>query len=201
MDSSSSMIGKSLSRQLIIIVLSLFLSACQDKNASKADANKKESVNFNNHIGWLHNNCLAIKNPGLNSGEKINIIAFKKKQQLYTGSITNKTDTGTSCPQLFEDRKAINVAEGYSFYTIKSDAKKIDIGIGLVGINPTLQKTNNNITGDINGDTLQDYFTQCSSSEGIHFNIWSNKPYKGKAIWTAYYYLGYDLEPNCPPLQ
>jgi hypothetical protein len=201
MDNSNSRINKNLSWQLIIIVLGLFLSACQEKITSKTDADKNESVNIKSHIGWLHNNCLAIKNTGLNTGEKINIIAFEMEQQLYTGTITNKTDTETSCPQLLEDRKAINIAEGYSFYTIKSDAKKLDIGIGLVGINAALQKINNNIAGDINGDTIQDYFTQCSSSEGIHFNIWSNKPYKGKAIWTGYYYLGYDLEPNCPQLQ
>ena len=51
---------------------------------------------------------------------------------------------------------------------------------------------------DVNSDGHQDYFTECSTSEGVQFNVWSGSPYKGKALWSAYYYLGYDTEPNCP---
>jgi hypothetical protein len=56
------------------------------------------------------------------------------------------------------------------------------------------------VHADLNGDGHEDYFTECSTSEGVQFNIWTDAPYKNKALWSAYYYLGYDVEPNCPQI-
>lgn len=102
------------------------------------------------------------------------------------------------CPQLNDDRKAINIAEGFSFYSVKPISQEIDLGIALVGGLSKYRETNSQIAADINNDGVSDYFTQCSSSEGIHFNVWSEKPWIGKLLWSSYYYLGYDIEPNCP---
>lgn len=41
------------------------------------------------------------------------------------------------------------------------------------------------------------YFRSCASGEGIHLSAWLGEPIKGKRLWHLYYYLGYDLEPNC----
>ena len=153
------------------------------------------------HIGWIHNNCLAIKNGNLDPGNEVMIVSFEKEQQSYAASIDKKADSNTNCPQLLEDRKAINLTEGYAFYILKQGTSKLDLGIGLVGTKPKLQKLNGQITGDINNDALLEYFTQCSSSEGIHFSVWSEKPYQGEPVWTGYYYLGYDIEPNCPEVK
>jgi hypothetical protein len=39
----------------------------------------------------------------------------------------------------------------------------------------------------------------CTSSEGLHLTLWSGQPLKGRRLWHAYYYLGYDVEPSCRP--
>lgn len=41
------------------------------------------------------------------------------------------------------------------------------------------------------------FFRTCTSHEGLYFSVWSGKPLDGARRWRAYYYLGYDVEPNC----
>jgi len=53
------------------------------------------------------------------------------------------------------------------------------------------------IHGDLDGDGKPEYFRQCTSSEGVHLTIWSGRPLKGTRRWHCYFYLGYDVEPNC----
>ena len=36
-------------------------------------------------------------------------------------------------------------------------------------------------------------FRMCSSSEGLHFTTWRG----GRRTWNQYWYLGYDVEPDC----
>jgi hypothetical protein len=40
-------------------------------------------------------------------------------------------------------------------------------------------------------------FRTCASSEGVHATAWSGKPLASRRRWHAYYYLGYDVEPDC----
>ncbi|HEV7387261.1 MAG TPA: hypothetical protein VGN73_01490 [Gemmatimonadaceae bacterium] len=42
-------------------------------------------------------------------------------------------------------------------------------------------------------------FRTCASEEGIHATAWSGKPLTAPRRWHAYYYLGYDVEPDCTP--
>ena len=179
--------------------LLIALTACNDKTAKQPVEQKNQKIDLNSQIGWIHNNCLAIKNAGLKSGASITLVSFANEQQLQNGVVVGKAEDASHCPALLDDRKDINQSEGYSFYIIKTDTK-LDLAIGLIGLSPNFKKIKDMLTGDIDGDSKQDYFTQCASSEGIHFGVWSGKPYQGKALWSAYYYLGYDIEPNCPPM-
>jgi hypothetical protein len=36
-------------------------------------------------------------------------------------------------------------------------------------------------------------YRQCAGSESLHLTAWQN----GRRIWHGYYYLGYDVEPDC----
>ena len=40
-------------------------------------------------------------------------------------------------------------------------------------------------------------FRTCASEEGIHATAWSGIPLAAPRRWHAYYYLGYDVKPNC----
>jgi hypothetical protein len=40
-------------------------------------------------------------------------------------------------------------------------------------------------------------FRVCASTEGLHATAWAGVPLASKRRWHAYYYLGYDVDPNC----
>jgi hypothetical protein len=42
-------------------------------------------------------------------------------------------------------------------------------------------------------------FRTCASEEGIHATAWEGVPITSPRQWHAYYYLGYDVEPDCSP--
>gem|GEM_PF-1735320 len=42
-------------------------------------------------------------------------------------------------------------------------------------------------------------FRTCASEEGIHATAWSGAPLSSPRRWHAYYYLGYDVDPDCTP--
>ncbi len=183
---------------LTILFVLFSVSACQKKPSAESGNIKSSVDDLSENIGWLHNNCLAIKNDDLKPGDIISIVLLGKKQTFLSSTVDKKTDSSVGCPQILDDRKSINTAEGNSFYLIRPTSNKIDLGIGLVGEVKGLNKINNMVAGDVNNDGKSDYFTECSSSEGIHFSVWSDMPWKGKKLWSSYYYLAYDLEPNCP---
>ncbi|MBI3899713.1 MAG: hypothetical protein HY308_15665 [Gammaproteobacteria bacterium] len=72
----------------------------------------------------------------------------------------------------------------------------IELGIGIVGND--VVPSNGKINVDVNGDGSPDQFTQCSTTEGVSFNLWAKSAYEGKPLWSGYYYIGYDTEANCP---
>jgi hypothetical protein len=37
----------------------------------------------------------------------------------------------------------------------------------------------------------------CTSSEGVHYTVWTGTPLDSRRLWHAYFYLGYDVEPSC----
>ncbi len=39
----------------------------------------------------------------------------------------------------------------------------------------------------------------CTSREGVHLTLWAGQPLKGRRLWHQYFYLGYDVEPDCQP--
>ena len=180
-------------------IITILASGCQQQEILTAN-NKSVMTNaLNEKIGWLHGNCIAIKKKILQSGEKLTVISLGESQFLYEAEIIEPTQSSEKCFALLEGRKDVNVAEGYYFYKVTPPKQgKLNLGIGLIDLKPKIYKKNEMIYGDINGDGHNNYFTQCSTSEGVQFNIWSDGIYKGDPIWSGYYYLDYTTEENCP---
>ena len=182
----------------IAFVWATTMAACDSQD--RAVQGKLQSVTeFAAQIGWLHGNCLAIKTDGLKKGTKLAVVSLGKPQVLLEAEIIQRTKSGEECYALLEERKDVNMSGGNIFYSVAPASKApLELAVGIVGLKEGFTTTDGTIHADVSGDGHQDYFTQCSTSEGVQFNVWSGSPYKGKALWSAYYYLGYDTEPNCP---
>ncbi|NIR42566.1 MAG: hypothetical protein GWN99_01570 [Gemmatimonadetes bacterium] len=50
---------------------------------------------------------------------------------------------------------------------------------------------------DVDGDGALEEFRICASSEGLHLTVWSGIGMTGRRLWHRYFYLGYDVEPDC----
>jgi hypothetical protein len=144
-------------------------------------------------VGWIDSNCLATENKRLEEGMTMTVVVFGDTESIAEVRIMGATQSAALCPPLHDDRRAIN-SKSLSFYEIApQDGRKIELGIGLIG---NVSRVGTGI--DMNGDGKPDQFTHCATSEGISFGIWNDTPYKGKAMWSGYYYLGYDVDPTCP---
>jgi len=162
--------------RLLCAVLIAVLAAC-------SNVHKQEDLvagaGSNERIGWLHGNCLAIKNPDITNQNALTLILLDEPQSIIKGKIIGKATTGEQCYPLLEDRRQINVDSGYSFYLIDTE-KPVNLAIGVLG-------------DDNSVSTYQ--FDYCTTSEGVLFSANKN----GVEVWNGYYYLGYDSEATCKP--
>lgn len=39
--------------------------------------------------------------------------------------------------------------------------------------------------------------TECTSQEGVHYNVWSGEPLVSARLWHGYWHAGYDVEETC----
>jgi hypothetical protein len=128
------------------------------------------------NIGWMHGNCLAIKNGEINTPTDITLIRFDEENVIEKATVVTKTNKQEGCFPLFDDRKKINTANGYSFYLVNSTTP-VDLAIGV-----------------INGENLNaSSFSYCATAEGLKYF------YKDSStvFWEGYYYLGYDSQITC----
>jgi hypothetical protein len=142
-------------------------------------------------LGWLTGSCLATANKSLAPGSPITVVSLDDNAPIVDGRVGAETASDATCPALLPDRRTQNESK-WSFYELKLSAP-VDLGIGVTGEAKA-------VTGglDLNGDGAPEKFTQCASSEGVWFRVWSGPAYQGTPLWSGYYYLGYDTEVTCP---
>lgn len=167
---------------IVTLILSFMTIGSLDTNASSSS---------NKSIGWFHGNCIAIYNKNIPKGTEINIIPIEDHVTAIKAKILDKISDDSQCNALSADRKYVNIADDkVYFYKLFADTV-LDIGIGILN-----DSENKFEIYDINKDGVNDKFHSCTSSEGIHFKIFDG--ITKNLIWNGYYYLGYDIESNCP---
>ena len=161
-----------------------------------------ESKPITKYAGWFYNDCLAIKAPDLPTGTIVTLVDAEATGSTYISKIVGPARNSDECAPLTVGRKSVNIQDNQKFYLI-SKSKAIQTAESFVyGIAVVLDQNNTTAsiseTLDLNNDGIQDSFSSCATSEGISFGIWSATPYKSKSTWNGYYYLGYDIDSNCP---
>jgi hypothetical protein len=154
---------------------------------------------FGERIGWLQGGpCLGIANPNLKPGTLVALVVTGNPQTVAMSTIKGKTTSTEICNAL-KDERASQIDSKTVFYELdggKDYSQITALGIVDPAIPPPV------IDGlakvDLNNDGHNEFFTSCVTAEGINFSVWPDAPYGGEPEWTNYYYMGYDLEPNCP---
>jgi hypothetical protein len=136
--------------------------------------------------------CLTIMNAALRGNEVIDLVSLQKPKTFIETKIVNKLSQSCS-----RNTEVPNDASFYSFRVKKNEAKLIGPALAIVGFNSSIKIVRGKVRADLNSDGSLESFRLCTSNEGIHLTVWAGEPLKSKRLWHEYYYLGYDVEPNC----
>jgi len=162
----------------VLVFISTFIVACSE-TSHKSDIT--EVTDFESNIGWLHGSCLAIKNTNLSKGARVIIVKLDEPQVITMATVSNKAMGGDKCFPLLEDRRKINVENGYSFYLVNSE---LDINLGISVVAKEMN--------------IEEYaFDYCTTTEGVVYSLKKIDKNNDDILWRGYYYLGYDSEATC----
>lgn len=176
----------------------ILCAGCQTSVTATDAAQGRSLAATDRAIGWLHGSCLAIENDALAQGTRLDVVVLGEPQRVETARVVGPTTSFEQCHALIEGRRSVNVAAGYSFYALESSGDiELDMSIALVAGDVGIAVAEELARADVNEDGVDDYFTACSTSEGVRFSVKSGRPGDGEALWSGYYFLDYDLEPTC----
>ncbi|HVO78593.1 MAG TPA: hypothetical protein VMT39_01120 [Candidatus Bathyarchaeia archaeon] len=136
--------------------------------------------------------CLTIANRNLPVGQIVSLVLLTPQQAVVQTEVLRVLPNGCQNPE----PAAANQAS-YELRIVKGTLPSLAPAIAVVNPPRPLRQSGNFVVADLNGDHQLDYFRQCTSSEGVHLTVWAGKPLTGKRLWHEYFYLGYDVEPNC----
>ena len=184
----------------------LQLSACDNQPSEQqiklqppVPVVKARAFDFEKNMGWVHGNCLAIKNNTLRKGAQVALVSLDGKQAVSIVQIDAPVSVESACPALLENRAQPNKMDGRVFYRLnfsQPDANQLAIAILADGMSKRSDIMTFN--KDLDGDGVSEVVSTCDTSEGVEFSLWSGAANTGKLLWSDYYYLGYDLQPTCP---
>lgn len=152
---------------------------------------------YNSGLGVASENggtvCLTIANRNLAAGQLVSLVVLTPQQSLIQAKVVRALPSGCQNPEpgVAADHAA------YELRVVKGTLPSLAPAIAIVNPVQPLRQSGNFIVGDLEGNHQLDYFRQCTSSEGVHLSVWAGKPLTGKRLWHQYFYLGYDVEPNC----
>lgn len=190
----------------VMVLASLILLSGCDKPSGK-DAALQVSTNsvaasqgLKENIGWIHGTCLAIRNGKIKPGTSVQVVQLSKPQKVVDARVAGSiTDSNSECFALLSDRAEINRQDGRFFYRLDINKDSLNtMAIGLVAVSAKIGNPNSVAEFDLNNDGTVEHADTCLTSEGVQFYVSSNKTFDEKALWSDYYYLGYDTKPTCP---
>lgn len=161
---------------LVLILGALLVTACADETQTSAGI-----ADFDSEVGWLHGNCFAIKNTDIADGTELTLMLLDEPKQRVAATVTHSVQTGDVCLPIKTGRTRVNLASGYSFYSVDADVD-IELAIGIVGSSIPMDKY---------------AFDYCTAEEGILYRLKSAEQGAGRDLWQGYYYLDSDADMTC----
>jgi hypothetical protein len=183
-------------RQLLVsLVYAIFFTAPISGNAGQL-----APVQFGLAEGNGSSGCVAFDDLDIREGEPITLVTvtgLSEQQRVLMGTVGTKLISPSPCSGLENShfhgyifsvslsRGSFNV-ENLAIAISESTSLKVIIEGESAGLSTS------------GSPTL--YFRSCATGEGLFLTAWAGKPLEGKRLWSKYYYLGYDVDPNCTEL-
>jgi hypothetical protein len=182
----------------LLLIIGVLASADQSKTSQPPRTGSKDGrFDYATQIGIVDWNDdkqfrLEIKNPNLVAHDEIVIIDPYEPQKIARAAIDEKVN-GSCTRGGFND----DGGDCYKLRPISGEIDKMGCAFGIVKTTASFTNLKGRVSADLDNDGVAEHFRVCTSMEGLHLTVWSGMPLKGKRQWHRYFYLGYDVEPNC----
>lgn len=138
--------------------------------------------------------CFDAPDLGLPAGVPVTVVHPAFPQYSTTG----KLGTRSKSP-CFPPPRASPDSMQYAIDAPGDSIGRLGVPIILVGRLPSARMRGDTVELEVEAGKPPWRFRSCASAEGIHATAWSGVPLASERRWHAYYYLGYDVEPDCTP--
>ncbi len=135
--------------------------------------------------------CFTIPNPKLKPGDPVAVISTQGGVE--PAQVTAKLEKSCSRDPHPEPADA--------FYTLQLAKNRLPpgtLGLGIADYSGPFQNQGEFVAfNTVRLEGEPDFFSSCTSSEGVHLLVWNGPPHQGTLQWHRYHYLGYDVESTC----
>jgi hypothetical protein len=191
----------------VVATLALTCSCSRPSQPLPRAVTKSQEFVYEQRVGVAsvrddENGCLAVYNPTLVPGVQVTLVDQPDATQLAESAIVKEATVVERLSQSCDNHIGMVAGNGFSpsFYQIRLVTKPSPFYSTVVAIiNPDRPITvrAGKIDADLDGDGTDESFRTCSSSEGVHHQIWTGVPLQGRPRWHWYVYAGYDTNPTC----
>jgi hypothetical protein len=133
--------------------------------------------------------CLEI-DVDLDAGTEIWAVDVNA-QKFFRATVVTKTESDSCRPP---NRGVRELDKSYTLSHEPGDAGRTGLAVAGAGAELAAFASGDELQDRLRGDPEPFLLKRCTSSEGILFSVLR----MGARIWRAYYYVAYDMEPNCP---
>jgi len=138
--------------------------------------------------------CFDAPDLGFPDGTPVTVVHSVFPQYAVTGRLGKRT----KAPCFPPPRSSADSMQ----YIVDAPADTIGrhgVPIVILGKLPSAEMRGDTVTLEVESRKEAWRFRTCASTEGVHATAWSGVPLASPRRWHAYYYLGYDVEPDCTP--
>jgi hypothetical protein len=190
-------------RALGSVFVLIVLCGCQSGTVAKT----QNPFRYDQQIGVANvkrdtnDGCLALIDPNLKPGAKVTLVDQPAELLVNTPGVNEASVVERLSKDCDNDHMAsteISVS-GPTYYRIRT-AKQWQgnaYAIAIAEPSGSVAVKEGKVQGDLDGDGANESFRVCSSSEGVHYQVWTGEPLQGQPRWHWYVYAGYDTEPTC----
>jgi hypothetical protein len=188
---------------------SLAASSSAVQAADAPVAGQQPAFRFNQRVGLATfgvgtAGCVAIVDPSLQSGKRLTIAwsGNEEPSRVESATVVAKADSACDSKLGFGVASGAGDAGTHTFYHIRRATDTTTFGAAVAVVDPLAPVfvRAGKVVGDIDGDGALDAIQRCTSSEGVHFRVWTGPWLEGRVRWHRYFYLGYDVVGTCPDL-
>jgi len=178
----------------ILIAFAFGAAACSCRAADSFDYGRQ--IGFISSLDGGH--LFSIDNPSIRPGTRIKLCSVHTETPIYM-VIKGRYQHPEGDNRLII-QSSLNPRSEKDLVTYRVESEYADISaiqgeVGVIGTETNKVESLN--CNDLNSDGIPDYYTNCTSREGLHSFIRSGNKKTGKIRWHIYYYFGYEVEGNC----